>query len=773
MSTLAKANYSMTAKHVGPIIELNGTLSNKDQNLIFARNGTGKSFLSRAFRYLYLNSRGEDISEAPNALVSDESTDGSAEFAFSQGDKTLGSLKINKLSGNVEPMTVETIFHVFSDEFVQEELRTRHYEINGEIENEIAIDSENIKITQKEEEIIRVKEESEESQKALIDKFSTKRNELLSSKAGVNKLLTEYKDLNIEEVLNDTSILMPEKKDRTFKEILNELDKLKSLPAEPVLPSIVNADFIDWEFVGDLRASLVKITSPSSIAEDMKSKIDRNHDFYEMGVNIIEAEGLTDCPLCEQSITSSNPKLMIDTYVRYFADEEEKHKKKLRGFYSNLARVIQALPQITNNTLKQKSDFDNLKSFIPSKSKIEIVVPEKEIDDLVIAAKSIQSIIEEKANNLGEPIELPDKDLGGLTERLDKIIQGNNDNVNKLASSIEKSDEERRGLQREACKIFFNEFIIKNWVEIEEIRRLKSDLKTKEKELSELEKANPSNKARDRVAETFETLLREFFGDKYLFDKDRFTLTRGDHEMARGIHRTLSDGEKTAIAFCYFVAGIHRNVSANSDYEKLYLVFDDPVTSMSYDYVFSIAQTLKNLNVSKSGEISVNPGKIDGNNYRRPRLLILTHSTYFFNISFSNRVINESKSAFSLNFKDGRHELSKLSKYVAPFHQQLRDVYKVSEGQEPDHSTGNAIRSVLEAVGRFCRPDKADSLSNFITFLAAEENITLKSVLINSLSHGSFYEETPSPADLTMACQETITVVERFATGQLELARME
>jgi len=78
---------------------------------------------------------------------------------------------------------------------------------------------------------------------------------------------------------------------------------------------------------------------------------------------------------------------------------------------------------------------------------------------------------------------------------------------------------------------------------------------------------------------------------------------------------------------------------------------------------------------------------------------------------------------------------------------------------------------VLEAVGRFCRPDKSDSLSTFITYLAGEENIILKSVLINNLSHGTFYEETPSPDDLRTACKETILVVERFAKGQMELVK--
>ena len=130
------------------------------------------------------------------------------------------------------------------------------------------------------------------------------------------------------------------------------------------------------------------------------------------------------------------------------------------------------------------------------------------------------------------------------------------------------------------------------------------------------------------------------------------------------------------------------------------------------------------------------------------------------------------KAAFALHPDSAGHKLTRLNSYVAPFQHQLKEIYEIAEkGREPDHQTGNAIRSVLEAVGRFCRPDKADSLTNFITFLAGHDEFEIKSVMINSLSHGTYYEETPPPDDLKLACGETIQVIERYAVGQLELIR--
>ena len=136
----------------------------------------------------------------------------------------------------------------------------------------------------------------------------------------------------------------------------------------------------------------------------------------------------------------------------------------------------------------------------------------------------------------------------------------------------------------------------------------------------------------------------------------------------------------------------------------------------------------------------------------------------------TNKVI-EQGAAFALYQDDQVHKLSHLKKYVAPFQDQLKDISNIANGQAPDHRTASSVRGVLEAVGRFCRPDKSESLTMFVNHLAGEEGISIRSVLINSFCHGTYYEETPSPEDLRLACEETIKVVERFAAGQLEIIR--
>jgi wobble nucleotide-excising tRNase len=754
---------------LGPIFSVDAELSKNAQNLVFARNGTGKSFLSRAFRYLDLHRQGKDVSKAAFYLVSDESADAKGSFSFSRGTVALGSLSLEKPGDKVTTNVPDTIFHVFSEDFVHDELRDRQYVIDGEIENQIAVDSANIELKDTQEELKKAQEAEQAAGTALRSKLDTAKVESLAEKAGVNKNLSEYRLLNLETLLERFSD-KPDAPEKTFASILSDLDSLKSIPAEPVYPETLGA--VGGEDI-DLKAlekSLKKVTSPSSVSEEIKKKIDAHHGFYETGTQIIQDEHRATCPFCEQGITAPDPKAIIDAYVSYFADEEEKHKKELRAYFSKLNQKDSSLKETETQLARQKSRYDELKHYVPSKKDVEIADGEVALKNARAAISAIKSTLEHKAKTLVSAHSLPADDLAVHVATINGIIEDNNTKITELTSAVEKADDERKALQRKACDVFVQEFALNSWLEIEALRNLHKAVQSKQKELSELEKAAPSTNARDRVAETFELLLKEFFADKYVFDRKNFVLKRGDKEMERGPHRTLSDGEKTAIAFCYFVACIHRKVASNSDYRKLFLVFDDPITSMSYDFVFSIAQTLKNLSISDQGEVSINPAKIDGNKNRRPDLLVLTHSSYFFNISRTNSVIKKD-ATFSL-YKDGStHKLVQLHSYVAPFEQQLEHVYRVANGDDPDHSTGNAIRQVLEAVGRFCRPDKSHDLSNFITFLAGDQGFQIKSVLINSLSHGTYYDETPSPDDLKLACGETIAVVERFAIGQLELLK--
>ena len=580
MNTQPKQSFGISAKYLGPVFSLDGTLTKNAQNLIFARNGTGKSFLSRAFRYLDTHRQGGVLDDAARDLVSDESPDGKGSFSFSRGTDLMGTLSLEKGGNKATAQLSDMIFHVFSGDFVQEELREREYYLDGQIENEIAIDSANIQLQDLQSALEQAEKAERDATRDLQLTFDSEKDSELIGKAGVRRQLKEYASLRLEGALtNFTS--KPPTPHQTFVDILRDLDQLKAIPSEPTYPQRVDPLEVDDVDLDSLKASLIRPTSPSSVSEQIKKRIETHHAFYETGVAIVLEEDRDRCPFCEQGISSPDPKAIIDAYVNYFADEEEKHKSALRTYYSILKQVEARLTQRENLLDLQKTQYDSLKRHLPSTRDSELADAKPVLKDIGDALAAIRNTIEKKASDLGAAYTLPEEDIFLQVTNLNAIIEENNEKVETLSKAIEKSDHERRDLQRSGCLVFEQEFVIRHWNTIESLSTLHKDARSKRKELTILEKSAPSSDARSRVADTFELLLREFFGAKYVFDKDAFTLKRGNHEMMRGPQRTLSDGEKTAIAFCYFVACSHRKVTSNSGYQRLFLVFDDPVTSMS------------------------------------------------------------------------------------------------------------------------------------------------------------------------------------------------
>lgn len=696
MSTAPRPPLRLSATCLGPVAKLDATLSKNAQNLIYARNGTGKSFLTRALRYLDLQAQGQDVSDAAFNLVSEESNDSQGSFSLIQGTTNLATLSLNHRANQVLANTHDRIFHVFSDDFVHSDLRQRNYDMDGNIESEIRLDQTNID-TKNVEERLRLKQrEFGKARIVLQNVLDAQRVEELANKAAVSKRLKEYMDVSLERVLS--SAAQPPPPPRSVKDILSDLDALKAIPAEPAYPDAVEALNIKAERLTQMDDLLRKITSPSTISEEIKTLISARPDFFEAGLDALKDGCAESCPFCRQSIAHPPVKDRIQLYIAYFADAEGRHKKELRVAWTDIKAIRNALNARVTSAAHETLKFDALRKFVPSQRNVEL-------PDLTSSAQAVDKVlgeylgsIEAKGHSPGVEVTIPSGGIEGLLSQLNRDIEALNAIFSNITAAVKSSDTERKALQRAVCLAFEAEFVHANWASIAAIHDLGKEVDNIEKELDALKKSQLSASVKERVAQTFESLIGGFFGEKYSFDRAEFILNRENKKMARGASRTLSDGEKTAIAFCYFIACAHKKVKSTSDYARLFLVFDDPITSMSYDFVFSIAQTLKNMSITSDGEISINPADIAKSS--RPELLVFTHSSYFYNICVTNNVVKDD-AAFFLRQVGGEHKLSNRARYITPFEQHLKEIVDVSGGRDPDHTTGNAVRCVLEAIGRF------------------------------------------------------------------------
>lgn len=751
----------ISARHIGPIMSLDAPLSENKQNLIFARNGTGKSFLARSLRFLDESAlEGITPQEIPKLLVSEESSTKQGAFLLYENDVCIGSIDLNCASKTVKFSVPHYIFHVFSEDYVDFHLRQNSFELNGEITHEIIVGQENLALDAKESESASSKENLAVIRKIMDEDFATQKKKLQAD-FQINASLGRFRSLNTNSFF-EVSPFPVENLDQTLAQFLASFNKFKLLPNDPQLPAETAPDGLglDWEA---LNLTLTRVTSPSSVAEDVKLKIAEDPSFFRSGL-ILKADSDTDCPFCTQNLTQA-AQLALSKYQEYFEDAEAKEKDTIMSLERDVRAAQSKVAKWKTKYLTAKSHFDDLKAFFPSVQEKKMEDERAALDTVDTNLAAILEALNAKQHNLATPRKMPAGNAASDYEELVKICERNGKLLRDLAGLVNDSSNERRTIQNNACGAFLSEYFKTHSSDADAIRLLTRRVHTLQGEIDELRRTQGDKvDARTRVAETFALLLKRFFGAKYTFDSETFKVLREQKSMARGGNRTLSDGEKAVMAFCYFIAQSHLKVGSNDEYAKLYFVFDDPVTSMSFDYVYAIVQTLKLLRIGGAGEIEFNPTS----GSPRPRILLLTHNNYFYNVASSNGAISKT-GLFQLSPGATQHSLVSQKGFATPHQQQLKHVYDVSVGNvEPDFMTPNSIRSVVESMWKFCRPDVIN-FGAFVEFLINECEIELKSVLIHDLSHGGKFDDPPHKADdIVEAAVDAITVVKRFAKGQLE-----
>ena len=239
-----------------------------------------------------------------------------------------------------------------------------------------------------------------------------------------------------------------------------------------------------------------------------------------------------------------------------------------------------------------------------------------------------------------------------------------------------------------------------------------------------------------------------FFKDKYEFDEEKFCIKFQDKVLINDTDNVMSDGEKSILAFCFYLANIHGIVSKDADYDRLLLIIDDPVSSMDFNYVYNVAQVIRN--IKKNEKIT------------KVRFIVLTHNMEFMSILVRNNVAQQ-KYIFSNgkfdNFKD---------QYIMPYMANLKDIYQAAQRAiKPSHTLPNSIRHILETIYRF-----EGSVGKFDDYLLNDE--ILKECgflysLIEDQSHGGLREERGYTDEMLIeTCKTVIEFISNKYPGQIE-----
>jgi len=208
-----------------------------------------------------------------------------------------------------------------------------------------------------------------------------------------------------------------------------------------------------------------------------------------------------------------------------------------------------------------------------------------------------------------------------------------------------------------------------------------------------------------------------------------FKLVRNNIDDASHI---LSEGEKTALAFAYFLTKLEED--SNIKNSQKIVVIDDPISSLDYNVLYSIYNLIYH---------KICPPK----QHLYSQVIVLTHNWYFANLMYNGIIKKRNKNGCLLQIarnQDGKSEITNGDKsfleneYLYLFNYILEVYNKIKNSRDVDlYGIGNACRRFAELFCQFYYHDQMESLfsetdnglSRFLNISSHGEIISDKSAI--------------------------------------------
>lgn len=734
-------------KGVGPHADTHLVENVKSLNMvIFAENGSGKSFISKSFKRISeRKALDESNVEAVNSLVTKSNAmisfgekEGSMSFSLRPESGMEISSSIHFSPNNLPEIkeSNEFIFHVFNSEYVRENLANVNYRPEDNVKG-FVLGKVNIDLSKEKQEL----SELEEKGKRLRADIEQSIKEALSElrELGVQQNTTEYRFITLENVQNRVN--NPEQ--RSYEDVRTQYESFLNMPEgindvpKTDEPNIERFD----EIATEVQHLLEDAYTLSYFEDEFKKDIISKQEFVEKGVAL--SDGII-CPFCGQPYSDEALNL-IDRYTEFLKDEEASVFKRIQTAKDEIRRYSEQIAHIVIRNTQQIREYNTIRQYFPSFSKEELTI----IDD------SFSTLSEEICRKLDEKkrdirISITASEIAELAETIKKIKSGvdqNNTIVARFNNAKNNGASERLSLRKALCTSKYNQLLSEETNNLDLLHETREAYK-KQRRLIEEKESQARIDKRELVISELKEYLDLFFGGKYQFDSENFCISFKDTALIENTDDVLSDGEKSILAFCFYLANVHAIVQRESDYERILFIIDDPVSSLDFNYVYNVAQTIRNIDRIK-------------NLGTRVRFIVLTHNMEFMSILVRNKIAKQKFVLSHGHFEDFKDH------YVMPYMSNLMDIYKVANGAiKPNHTTPNSIRHLLETIYRF-----EGSVGDFEDYISSHELLRGRGFLyslVEDQSHGGWRESTGYTEDAIIdACKGVIDYINVDYPGQI------
>lgn len=716
---------TIKCRNIAPLENLDKTFSSSSLKLgIFAGNGSGKTYISRMFRLLENTQATEDNStkdENTDVYLSFEKINGEFRFSVVDGNGTqVENTSVQIVKGNKPQLSPPNyLFHTFNQDYVDENIKALNYEKDNSIEGFI-LGKAQIDLSDDEDKLNKLKTKQDDTIH-LISKDIESTLEQISNIKGI-KAINEYKSLDINTISKDHCNTTTNHKG--LDECIRDYDKLKSVPENLAQIDPIKTIDVDTSLYASIEKELSIVHTLSSFADEFKKEIRSKQSFVEEGLRLYNINSSL-CPFCGQDLTNSVDAIqLIEQYTKFLNNSESNVIKQLNGFIIQLDNICDIIRNAERDQLKKKSLFDEYKNkYIPSCQ--NIALSNFNITDIISNIDKIKQCIEEKSRNISLNVDFDQNLIPStidLIENSNKQLNIDNSNIKTINERLAKLSVEMRESKREICNAAYRTIIESSKDNILSLQNLRNEYDNLADDIEKKrEKQRVSKK--EKVAETIKIVLDYFFAGKYTLDEDSFSLIFKNIHLAKGsVRHVLSEGEKNIIAFAYYLGDCHMKVERVNDYNKLFFVIDDPISSMDFTYVYTMSGVIRDIK-------SIIPG------INHTKMLVLTHNNDFMRILTANNIIDK-----VLLLKNGKL-VEYDDNYTVPYINHLLDIYKIArKGEPPSHTTANSIRHIIETLDRFYSIKSNEvSVKKYIDGFCPKD--TKIYTYINDLSHGGWRTE--------------------------------
>ena len=725
-------------------------------NILFGRNYSGKTTLSRIFRSFEVGRMPENYQ--------------GLDFEIAVGSQTLTREHLGSHHLDIR---------VYNTDFVSENLSFLVDSAEGEIKPFAIIGSENKKIeerireierelgdvgqkTGKRYELGRIRQDYQNKEKEAGDAEKALENRLrryANDEIKPNRLFG-YPGYDIRAIKKDVKSVENEPAN-----ILNEIQirEKQDILGEKPLPSIHIGVSFNPGFKTFCQSSVEIIAAEIKPSEPIQELLNDSllQSWVRDGMDY-HRNRRSACGFCGQVL----PRNLWERLDAHFSEEslnlEDAIKKQIEAVESEISSLSGiVLPEKESFYASVRSSFEEIEDKF-----------RKAISDYEEEGKKLLRELRARQKDIFNPRQCPDyKDfsdrISNCIDELNNVIKRNDEKTKSLSKDQETA---RKELRLNAVAGFIKQIDLSGEKEkvtglSNEAGEIKDASDSLEGEVKKLEKERDDlqTKLRDekKGAEKVNEYLNHFFGldglrlvaeEDEAESKYKFRIMRGDQPAYN-----MSEGERSLVSFCYFMAKLE---DTETEGKEPIIYIDDPVSSLDSNHIFFVFSLIESV-LAKPEKNS------DGSNrYRYKQLFISTHNLDFLKYLKRLSAPRENKGGTEFFLVEKEETSSNLrlmprylkdyqTEFIYLFHQiyKCRDAKASEDNHQMFYSLANNLRKFLEAYLFYKYPhieNKNDKLERLRKFFGDDVTATaLTNRINNELSHlEDIFDRSMRPIDI-------------------------